>query len=65
MKRVWYLLALDIVVLMVAAVGCQNDTDKQQGDPDTAGRADVEIRLATIHGEQVCIAVSFHDQLVI
>ena len=65
MKRVWYLLALAIVVLMVAAVGCQNDTDKQQGEPDTDGREEVEIRLAPIHEVQVLIAESFPEQIFI
>ncbi len=56
MKRVWYLLALVIVVLMVAAVGCRPDPDKSE---------EIEIRLAPIHEVQVNIAESFPEQIFI
>ncbi len=56
MKRVWYLLALVIVVLMIAAVGCRIDTDKQE---------EIEIRLAPIHEVQVNIAESFPEQIFV
>ena len=65
MKRVWYLLALAIVVLMVAAVGCRPDTDKPQGELDTDGQEEVEIRQAPIHEVQVNIAESFPEQIFI
>ncbi len=65
MKRVWYLLALAIIVLMIAAVGCRLDTDKREGEPDTDGREEVEIRLAPIHEVQVLIAESFPEQIFV
>ncbi len=65
MKRVWYLLALAIVVLMIAAVGCRLDTDKQEGEPDTDGQEEVEIRLAPVHEVQVNIAESFPEQIFV
>jgi hypothetical protein len=54
-----------ILILLVATVGCQTDTDKPQGEPDTDGPAEVEIRRAPIHEVQVLVAESFPEQIFV
>ncbi len=62
MKRTWYLLALVIAVLPIAAVGCQGDVGCQS---DVDGQEEVEIRQAPIHEVQVLIAESFPEQIFV
>jgi len=55
LKRTLYLFALAFSVLLVAAVGCQPDTDGQE----------IIIRPAPIHEVQVIIAESYPPQVFV
>ncbi len=55
MKRTLHLTALALIVLIVATVGCQSESDGEE----------LEIRLAPIHEIQVNIAESYPPQVLI
>ena len=59
MKRIFYLAALALLIVMVTSMGCQSETEEQIDEQR------IEIRPAPIHEVQVNIAESFPPQIFV